>query len=376
MLDPLGTFSAFQAAGIRFWTGVPDSLLKDFCAVVSDRAESNAHVIAANEGNAVGIAAGHYLASRSPAVVYMQNSGLGNAVNPLVSLASSAVYGIPMVLLIGWRGEPGTVDEPQHMLQGSGTQAMLDAAEIPHAILSTDQLTAETQISAAVERSMGVSQPIALIVRAGSFSTYEPTTLTHDDEPVLTREAAVQLVAASVPAEGAIVATTGKASRELFEYRAAQGAGHHQDFLTVGSMGHAAQIALGINLGDPQRPVVVLDGDGALLMHMGSLAVIGQHAGPTFKHVVINNQAHDSVGGQPTPTTRLDIPQLAKASGYRFAAAADTTESALQGLATLMDVQGPALLEIRTRIGSRTDLGRPTTTPAENKQALMDHLAR
>ncbi|MCB1246613.1 MAG: phosphonopyruvate decarboxylase [Acidimicrobiia bacterium] len=373
MIEPVAAYDAFTRAGVSFWTGVPDSLLKDLCGYVSDHVPGDRHVIAANEGGAVALAIGHYLATGTPAVVYLQNSGLGNTLNPIVSLASDAVYGIPMVLVVGWRGEPGTKDEPQHVNQGMVTESMLESAGIGYEVMDTDTHAAVAQIRAAVGRAVEQSTPVALVVRAGTFATYRYDA-EHAPESDLTREAAITLVADSVGDDDVIVATTGKTSRELYEYRRTTEQPGDRDFLTVGGMGHASQIALGVDLARTDRDVWVFDGDGALVMHLGSLPVIAQHGSTRFRHIVFNNGVHDSVGGQPTPLDTASIPDLARAAGYRHVARASSAAEVTEQLAVLAAAKGPALLEIVVRGGARDDLGRPDTSPEHNKQRLMSSL--
>jgi phosphonopyruvate decarboxylase len=373
VIDTDLAFQVFEAAGIGFWTGVPDSLLKDFGAYVLDHAPEGRHVIAANEGGAVAIAAGHYLASGSPALVYLQNSGLGNTLNPLISLADPAVYRIPMVLLIGWRGEPGQPDEPQHRKQGQVTLPVLEAVGIPSAVLPNEAPEASTAINTAVASAVAESRPYALVVRKGTFAPYQRLSSDRHSLP-LSREDAVIVVATGIEDTAVLVSTTGKASRELYEFRIRSGTPIERDFLTVGSMGHASQIALGIALTDPDRPVWVLDGDGALLMHLGSLAVIGEHAPSKFKHVVLNNHVHDSVGGQPAAGDRVDIPALALAAGYRQAHSVSRPNELATAIETLRNTPGPALLEVEVRPGARADLGRPAESPMENRTRFMEFL--
>ncbi|MBQ2109406.1 MAG: phosphonopyruvate decarboxylase [Bacteroidales bacterium] len=380
-IDTLGSY------GIDFFAGVPDSLLKNFCAVLSARLDSRHNIIAANEGGAVGLAAGHYLATGRPACVYMQNSGEGNAVNPLASLMDGDVYGLPALLVIGWRGEPGVKDEPQHAKQGKITLSLLDCLGIPYSVLSDDESVASDQIAdaLAVINAGGV---YALVVRKGTFSAPEAVPAAEPsaaaDVPELSRESAIQAVAAALGPQDIVVSTTGMISRELFEYRASAGMGHGHDFLTVGSMGHASQIALGIALERPDRRVCCFDGDGAVLMHMGSMAIVGQSGASNYVHIVFNNGAHDSVGGQPTVGLAVDLCAVARAVGYRSAVRVSTAaelRSALPGLLSgasagsgAGSVAGPAFLEIVVRKGNRPDLGRPTTTPVQNRDAFMDFL--
>ena len=376
MIDSADFFNALNDHKITFFTGVPDSLLKDFCAYITDHSGMENHVIAANEGNAIGLAAGHYLATGNPAVVYMQNSGLGNAVNPLTSLVDPDVYSIPLLLVIGWRGEPGTKDEPQHIKQGKITIPLLQTMGIPHNILPDDQLQSLECLDEAVHVMCNEARPFALVVRKGSFEPYRLKQISPANYE-MSREDAVKIIAGSLQPDDVVVSTTGKTSRELFEYRVAVGQQDTgQDFLTVGSMGHASQIAMGIALASPDRNVYCLDGDGALIMHMGALAIIGSQKLGNFKHIVINNQAHDSVGGQPTVGNQINIPNIAKDCGYNQAWQVETQDELIQHLRVLHQTQGPALLEIRVKKGARSDLGRPTSTPNENKEKFMQFLKR
>lgn len=375
MLSPKIFIESLAAKGIDFFAGVPDSLLKNVCAFISDTLDDRHNIIAANEGAAVGLAAGHYLATGHIPCVYMQNSGEGNAINPLASLTDKEVYGIPVLLVIGWRGEPGVHDEPQHVKQGKITLPLLDAMGIRHEILSQDETEFRSQLDGAVRHMSETGEAFAFIVRK---NTFEPYTLQRHEvnEYPLSREEAIQKVAASLSAKDVIVSTTGMISRELFEYRTAQGQGHERDFLTVGSMGHASQIALGIALEKTDRRVWCFDGDGAALMHLGSVAIIADMAPENFVHVIFNNGAHDSVGGQPTVGLKVNLAGIAKAAGYKDAVSVTTAEDLGSALKVLKTMRGPVLLEVRVHRGNRKDLGRPTTTPIQNRDALMEFMGQ
>lgn len=375
MLSPKIFIESLAAKGIDFFAGVPDSLLKNVCAFISDTLDDRHNIIAANEGAAVGLAAGHYLATGHIPCVYMQNSGEGNAINPLASLTDKEVYGIPVLLVIGWRGEPGVHDEPQHVKQGKITLPLLDAMGIRHEILSQDETEFRSQLDGAVRHMSETGEAFAFIVRK---NTFEPYTLQRHEvnEYPLSREEAIQKVAASLSAKDVIVSTTGMISRELFEYRTAQGQGHERDFLTVGSMGHASQIALGIALEKTDRRVWCFDGDGAALMHLGSVAIIADKAPENFVHVIFNNGAHDSVGGQPTVGLKVNLAGIAKAAGYKDAVSVTTAEDLGSALKVLKTMRGPVLLEVRVHRGNRKDLGRPTTTPIQNRNALMEFMGQ
>jgi phosphonopyruvate decarboxylase len=372
MLDCATTYSLLREHGFRFFTGVPDSLLKDFCAYVSEHASSDDHVIAANEGNATALALGHFLGTGEPAVVYMQNSGTGNAINPLLSLADPDVYSIPMLLLIGWRGEPGVKDEPQHVKQGRTMTELLDAMEMPWYLLPWETAEAGEILTKAVRTMRENMGPVAILVRKNTFKPYKPVRENVTTYP-MNREQAIECIVRQLGPDDLVVSTTGKASRELYEYRITHDSECH-DFLTVGGMGHTASIAMGLARARPERSVVCLDGDGSVIMHMGALGVIGNAASPNLLHIVINNGAHDSVGGQPTVGYDIDLPAIASACGYREVVSVSKPEELETELARLRAESGPALIEVRVNKGARKDLGRPKSTPVENRDALMKHI--
>ncbi len=375
MINPGEFYQLLKQYGINFFTGVPDSLLKDFCAYVTDHTPKERNIIAANEGNAAALAAGRYLATQEISLVYMQNSGLGNIVNPLTSLTDPMVYSIPMLLLIGWRGEPGIKDEPQHAKQGKITLELLEALGVSYEVLPQSMEEAEDVLEKAISFMTEKKEPYALVVSKNIFESYFLQNKIKTSFE-LSREQAVKLIISSIDPEDVIVSTTGQTSREVFEYREEIYDNHEKDFLTVGSMGHSSQIALGIALAKPDKNVYCLDGDGAFIMHMGSLAIIGQQAPQNLKHIILNNGAHDSVGGQPTVGFQLDIPSIAKACGYKTVLQAETKEDVINKINELKAGSGPSLLEIKVNKGARKDLGRPTTTPIENKEAFMKFLSK
>ena len=376
MIRPEFFIEALREKGIDCFAGVPDSLLKNICAYITDHFDAEHNIIAANEGAAVGLAAGHYLATGQPACVYMQNSGEGNIINPLASLTDQEVYNIPVLLLIGWRGRPGVHDEPQHVKQGKVTTGLLNVMGVNYEVLSKEEDKAAKQIEKAA-KALANKEVFALVIEKDTFEDYKLQNVEVNDL-TMAREEAIQTVAAALGEKDCIVSTTGMISRELFEYRAAMNQGHERDFLTVGSMGHASQIALGIAMAKPDRKVWCFDGDGAAIMHMGSMAIVANKAPKNYVHVVFNNGAHDSVGGQPTVGLKIDLPAVAKAVGYKAAISVSSKEELEKELSTLNSklstVGGPILLEVQVRKGNRKDLGRPTTTPIQNKEALMEFL--
>ena len=369
MVDVAKLVEALQKCGVDFFTGVPDSLLKSFCAYVTDNC-GGSHVISANEGGAVGLAAGHCLATGTPALVYMQNSGQGNAVNPLASLADPDVYSIPMVLLVGWRGEPGVKDEPQHVKQGKVTVSLFETLGIPTEILPDDEVAALELTRKMVERAKAESRPVALVVRKGLFAEYKLQNK-KPDIAVLPREQAIEGVLKALPKDAVVVSTTGMISREVYETRERLGQDHSRDFLTVGSMGHASMIALGIAKAQPYRQVYCLDGDGASIMQMGNMAIVGQSGCSNLTHIVFNNAAHDSVGGQPTVGGAINLMSVAAALGYDV----QPLENALRLCASALNKSRPVFVEVKVAKGARKDLGRPKEPPQINKALFMKTLA-
>ncbi len=375
MIDPKSFLSTLEKHGIRFFAGVPDSLLQSLCAELARSIPPERHIIAANEGAAVGLAAGWHLATNSTPCVYMQNSGLGNAVNPLVSLADADVYGIPMLLLIGWRGEildgRQLKDEPQHVKQGRITRDLLLCLDIPHAVLGADTPDVEKTVAMFILRAEQERRPTAIVIRKDTFVDAGLPAA----PPIynLSREDAVAVLVDVLPNDVIVVSTTGKLSRELYELRIVRGQSTQRDFLTVGSMGHAIQIASGIALAQPRRRIVCLDGDGAMIMHMGALTTSGTI--PNLLHVVINNGGHESVGGQPTQGFRIDMPAIAKACGYATSRRTTTAPEIHEAVGAALTATGASFIEIRTRMGSRADLGRPRSTPSDLKRYFMRSLS-
>lgn len=362
---------------IEFFTGVPDSLLKSFCAYIKDTTHEDKNISAANEGNAVGIASGYYLASKKIGLVYMQNSGLGNIVNPIASLDDKLVYNIPVFLLVGWRGEPGKKDEPQHKKQGMITLETLELLNIKYSVIDefTENNQAEEIIDKACDYMRETNEPYAVVVKKNAFKEYELKNSIYNDFE-MSREEAIETILDSINDSSVIVSTTGMISRELFELRDKKNEKHNRDFLTVGSMGHASQIALGIAMTDKTRNVYCFDGDGAMLMHLGGLPVIGNQKPKNLKHILFNNGAHDSVGGQDTVGLNISMPLIAEASGYVKVYSCSTKEELKRYSQIINECEGPVLLEIKVRKGARKDLGRPNKTPIENKEAFMDFIRK
>lgn len=360
--------------GADFYTGVPDSQLKALCNYLINTygIDKSHHIIAANEGNCTALAAGYHLATGKVPVVYMQNSGEGNIINPVASLLNDKVYAIPMLFIVGWRGEPGIHDEPQHIYQGEVTVKLLEDMDIEVFVIGKD--TSDDEVKTAMERFRGVfaqGKQAAFVIRKGALSYDEK--VVYSNSNTMVREEIIRHIAAAA-GEDPIVSTTGKASRELFEIREANGQSHKYDFLTVGSMGHSSSIALGIALNKPEQRIWCIDGDGAVLMHMGSMAVLGANAPKNVIHIVINNGAHETVGGMPTVAADIDLVAVAKGCGYPNAVSADSFEALDRELEAAKARNELSLIEVKCSIGARDDLGRPTTTALENKQNFMAYL--
>ena len=375
MLNCKEFFDLLHENKIDFFSGVPDSLLKNFNSYILDNVDQNQHIITANEGNAIALASGYYLATTKIGLVYMQNSGLGNAINPLVSLSDKEVYGIPVLLLIGWRGEPNEKDEPQHQKQGKITLELLETLDIPYEILTKDIEDTKIKLLSAIKYMNKFNAPFALVVKKGTFEKYEQINESQQNYE-LSREKAINLIIDNLDEQDVVVSTTGMISRELFESRTQKNQKHETDFLTVGSMGHASQIALGIAISNPKKQVFCLDGDGSVIMHMGSLGIIGSKQLKNFKHIILNNESHDSVGGQPTVGNIINFVSLAKSCKYKNSFKVLTEIELNKKMLKLKSDDGPILLEIMVNRGNRKDLGRPTKTPKENMNLFMNFLSK
>ena len=372
-IDPLDFFKSLEKNNINFFTGVPDSLLKELCHCIDDNVSSDQHIIAANEGNAIGVAAGYHLGTGKIPLVYMQNSGLGNAVNPLLSLCDPEVYSIPMIIVLGWRGEPGIKDEPQHIKQGKVQSDLIKALDIPFKIISRDEQDLTKIISKGIQLANSESRPFLFIIKKGTFNHYN-SKMPLQEKSLMTREQALELIISKLTNDFVIVSTTGKTSREIFEIRNRNVDSHEKDFLTVGSMGHCSSIALGVAISNPKKKIICIDGDGSLIMHMGSLSTIGKINPQNFFHILINNYVHESVGGQETSSKYTDMKALASANGYKYVSTVTKTDDLIHELNFLLDKRRPSFLEIVVAPGSREDLGRPTLKPIKNKENFMNFL--
>lgn len=374
MLDQKKVFETLKENGVTFFTGVPDSYLNGFCNyALANHADRN--IIAANEGNAVGIAAGHYFASREIPLVYMQNSGMGNTVNPLASLADRNVYAVPMLLLIGWRGQGNTEpNHPQHKLQGEITPALLEVMHIPYSVLTDDDDAFRADVEKAVAYCIKERAPYGLIAPKGVMADPDKPN-NRDDVYPMSREEAIEVILDHMPPETLYSATTGRATRELFFLREKRNETKSRDYLNVGSMGHASSVALGIAMEKPYRPVVVLDGDSAAIMHLGALTMVSKIKAPNFMHVVLNNGAHESVGGQPSAGHLLDFTAIAQACGYATVGHPVATEAELiAALETLKSCGQASFIDCRIHKGLNRKLPPIIFDHRAAIDALMDDL--
>jgi phosphonopyruvate decarboxylase len=356
-----------------FFTGVPDSQLKPLCDYLMNTfGVSDKHIIAANEGNSTALAAGYHLATGKIPVVYLQNSGIGNVINPVVSMLNNRVYAIPCVFIVGWRGEPGVKDEPQHIFQGEVTIKLLETVGIKTFVVRKE--TREEELLEQLDAFRPLfdeGKSIAFVIAKDALET--DVKIKYPSGSGMLREDILKHITA-IAERDIIVSTTGKTSRELFEIREASGQLHCNDFLTVGSMGHSSSIALGIAVSKPEHKVWCIDGDGALLMHMGAMAVIGSIAPKNFVHVVINNGAHESVGGMPTVAKKIDFIKIAQGFGYIHTAVVDNKSSLDHELKKAKERYGLSFIEVKSLAGSRSNLGRPTISARTNKESFMEYI--
>lgn len=365
-----------EILGSDFYTGVPDSQLKALCNYLMDRygIDKRHHIIAANEGNCTALAAGYHLATSKVPVVYMQNSGEGNIINPAASLLHEKVYAIPMIFVIGWRGEPGIHDEPQHIFQGEITLKLLEDMDITYCVVDINSTKKELYGTMEKFRNrLKEGKNVAFVIRKGALS-YEKSVI-YENANHMTREEIIQHITA-VSGTDPVISTTGKTSRELFEIREAAGDGHQYDFLTVGSMGHSSSIALGIALNQHTKKIWCIDGDGAALMHMGAMALIGANKPKNLVHIIINNRAHETVGGMPTVAGQIDLVTIATGCGYPKSVRVSSLRELDKELNSAKSRKELTMIEALCSIGARKDLGRPTTTAEENKRGFMEYLRR
>jgi len=369
-------YSELNKSGISFFTGVPDSLLNDFCLYLNERLSYEENVITANEGNAIAVASGYHIATGNLPLVYMQNSGIGNSINPLISLTNKETYSIPMILLIGWRGSPDINDWAHHMKQGKETPILMGVLDIPYRVLENDEDSMAETVQWASDTAKKISGPVALLVKKGTLEKGNKKNLLDEvSEFTLSREEAIELIIDSMPDDTIYVATTGRATREIYEIRNKSTKVHKNDFLNVGAMGHASSIALGLAIGNPERQVVCLDGDAAALMHMGSFAIIGNSVRSNLLHIVLNNGVHESVGGQPSVGQLIDFTGVARSSGYSTLGKPVSEKHEIQdAIRKLSNESKPRFIDVRIKKGIRKDIPNLKVSLLNIKNDLMNNL--
>jgi len=359
--------------GIEVITGVPDSTLKEFCDYINSQETGLAHYTAPNEGSAVGIAAGVYLSTGKPACVYMQNSGIGNAVNPITSIASAEVYNIPMFFIVGYRGALGLKDEPQHKFMGRITEKMLDCLEIEYKVIDNDITELELKdVFSRIKYVLSNKKPFSLIIKKDTFEKSESAKYANSYK--LNREHVISEIVKRIKENDLVVSTTGKISREVYEQSNLILENHNQCFLTVGGMGHASMIAFGIAEKSPDKRVICLDGDGAALMHLGNLAFIGNRGIKNLVHICLNNDAHESVGGMPTAAPNFRYAETAKVCGYSDVFVIRTAEE-FKGLMNYFhNLRKSTFIEIKVANESRDNLARPKESALDNATSFMNYI--
>lgn len=367
-------YKIFKDNDLTFFTGVPDSTFKAWMNFLSECNDLK-NVIAVNECEATALAAGYYLSTGRIGVVYMQNSGLGKAVNPLMSLVDPEVFSIPVLLIIGWRGEPGKKDQPEHKKMGRVMLHLLDTLEIPYSILTNNLEDIKREIVKAKDYMIRRNAPYSIIIRKGLLNDYKRK-ISPEQNLEMMREDAIKVIVNNLKGTEIIISTTGKTSRELFEYREKKGESHKKDFYTIGSMGCSAAIAMGIAMQKKDKKIFVFDGDGSLLMEMGTLATVGHYSLKNFYHIVLDNQSHDSTGGQPTVSGTVNFEKVALSCGYKYANIVKTEKDLIKKVKDMLDLDGPQMLVVKVKKGARKDLGRPTISPSENKKIFMEYIGK
>ncbi len=374
-INPNLFLTEFLKNDVNFFTGVPDSLLKEFCLCLDSIIDKKHHIITSNEGNAISLASGNYLGSGMVPLVYMQNSGFGNAINPLLSLCDPDVYSIPLIILVGWRGEPGIKDEPQHIKQGRVQIDLLKVLNLDYDIISKNDKNFQEKISTGINKAKTLSRPFVFLIKKGTFLS-SGISLNRKNEQKMFREDALKVIIKCLDKDQIVVSTTGKTSREIYEVRENRGESHEKDFLTVGSMGHCSSIALGIALAKPERSIVCIDGDGSMLMHLGSLTNIAVLKPKNFYYILINNEVHESVGGQYTAAKDIDLSSLVSSMGVFKQCKVSLKDEFEQKLKEFFSTSGPVFIEVKIKPGSRKDLGRPKIPPAQNKLDFMKFIKK
>lgn len=367
-------FNILKENGFTFFTGIPDSTFKNFMKFIVDNdGKCLQNLVACNECESIALSAGYYLATNKIGIAYMQNSGLGKAINPLTSLCDQDTYSIPVLLLIGWRGEPGKNDAPQHKKMGRIMLSLLETLEIPYSILEPDLDYIKNEMKKAKKYFNNRKEPYAFIIRRNFFEDYDIKTLQKNNYE-LNREEAIELIMDNLDENDIVISTTGLISREVYEYRENREKDHFKSFYNIGSMGCASSIGLSIALQRPNKRILIFDGDGAAIMQMGVFTTIGKNFPDNLVHIIFDNHAHETTGNQPSNSTAVNFHQVALASNYNYGTIVTTKSQLLDVINEIKHKKGPQMIVVRVKMGFRLDLKRPEKEPTNYKEYLMKYL--
>ena len=338
-----------------FFTGVPDSVLKELSYTLQNK-DKKEHIIATNEGTAVSIGIGHYLSTKEVPCVYMQNSGLSNALNPLLSIAHEKVYAIPLILIIGWRGSPRIKDEPQHNVKGKITESILKLLNIKYTILRSinDLDKFEKQIKFSKKKN----SIVACLIEQGTLEKIDRIKK-NSDFYKLNKELFLKTLLQSLDKNTKVISSTGYNSRELMHIRSKYKIIKTKDFYMVGGMGHTSSVALGYSL-TSKKKIICIDGDGSFLMHLGAIKTAGTFANKNFKYILLNNNSHDSVGGQNTYANNINFEKLSKSLGFKKFYSIKNDKNLKKTIKTFLSDDTLSFLEVKVSNSKIKNLPRPT----------------
>ena len=348
-------FNTLKKNKISFFTGVPDSVLKNLLSYFNKFYNSK-HIIAVNEGSAVSIGMGYYLSTKKIPCVYLQNSGLGNAINPLISIANQKVYSIPLLLIIGWRGSPNKKDEPQHMAKGKITTRLLKLLDINYCVLRDKKDLGS--LSKLIKNARITKKTVACLIENKILKSNKKYSQIKKKIGLPYRRDFILQLLKQISNDTKIISTTGYTSRELAQIRKEKKLFKGKDFYMVGGMGHASMVSFGYSL-NSKKQVICLDGDGSILMHLGSIRTFGYFGHSKLKHILLNNNAHESVGGQPTTAAKIDFKKLVKSLGYKNYFKISKSEQMNFIIKSFLTSKGPSFLEVLINEGTLNNLSRP-----------------
>ncbi len=357
MINPIKFIEFFKRNKISFFTGVPDSTLKNFTYLLNK--EFKNHYPVYNEGSAISLAIGYHLSKKNIACVYLQNSGLSNAINPLISIAHKKVYSIPLLILIGWRGSPkGPPDEPQHHVKGKITKDILKLLDIKTIVLNDENDF--SKLKKLINFSKNNNRAVACLIKNNTFKNVNLTFKKKHKKSKIYRKEVLDELLKQIKKKTKIISTTGFTSREIYQLRKEKNYQNGKDFYMVGGMGHAGMVSLGVAINEKNQ-IICLDGDGSILMHMGSLKTQGLFGRKNFKHILLNNNCHESVGEQDTFAEGTNFPKLCKMLGYKNVFEISYKKDLKKKLNSFLKSNGPSFLEIKIRTGTLKNLIRPNS---------------